>query len=111
MLFYYCSKLADIDMSDVEIDHDSSRNLEDKTKSPSQNRLLQLPLARVKTIMKTSPDLLNVSQETYYLVTRATELFVEYIAKELYKVSADKKKLDYKLLCTLFSVYFNCTAV
>ncbi|XP_004209074.1 chromatin accessibility complex protein 1 isoform X1 [Hydra vulgaris] len=85
-------------MSDNEVDHVSSKNLDDKTRSPIQNRLLQLPLARVKTIMKTSPDLLNVSQEAYFLVTRATELFVEYIAKEVHKVSADKKKLDYKLL-------------
>merc|ERR1711983_529632 len=40
-----------------------------------------LPLARVKTIMKSSPDVETVSQESLFLITRATELFIMYMAK------------------------------
>ena len=34
-----------------------------------------LPLARVKTIMKSSPEVENVNQESLFLVTRATVSF------------------------------------
>merc|ERR1712080_14200 len=40
-----------------------------------------LPQARVKTIMKSSPDVETVSQESLFLITRATELFIMYMAK------------------------------
>merc|ERR1712154_629893 len=40
-----------------------------------------LPQTRVKTIMKSSPDVEVVSQESLFLITRATELFIMYLAK------------------------------
>merc|ERR1712223_19889 len=40
-----------------------------------------LPLARVKTIMKSSPEVENVNQESLFLVTRATEFFIMYLSK------------------------------
>lgn len=35
-------------------------------------KLTQLPVARIKTIMKSSPDLPHFSQESVFLVTKAT---------------------------------------
>jgi chromatin accessibility complex protein 1 len=40
-----------------------------------------LPTARVKTIMKSSPDVETISQESLFLITRATELFIMYLSK------------------------------
>jgi len=40
-----------------------------------------LPLAKVRTIMKSSPDVENVSQESLFLITKATELFIIYLTK------------------------------
>merc|ERR1712223_506779 len=40
-----------------------------------------LPQTRVKTIMKSSPDVETVSAESLFLITRATELFIMYMAK------------------------------
>ena len=63
------------------------------------NKLLQLPVARVKTIMKSSPDLGNVSSEAYFLITKATECFVQYLAQEAHKNSKDCDEVEYKHLC------------
>ncbi|XP_041360701.1 chromatin accessibility complex protein 1-like [Gigantopelta aegis] len=40
-----------------------------------------LPISRVKTIMKSSPDVSSISQEALHLTGRATELFIHELAK------------------------------
>ena len=48
-------------------------NMADKSSSDNgAAKLTHLPIARIKTIMKSSPDLPNCSQESVFLVTRAT---------------------------------------
>lgn len=39
--------------------------------SGAAGKLLQLPLARIKMIMRSSPDLGNVSTEGYFLIAKA----------------------------------------
>jgi chromatin accessibility complex protein 1 len=56
----------------------------------------ELSLSRVKTIMKSSPDAENVSQESVYLITKATELFIKYMVEEAYKESNNSKSVEYK---------------
>ena len=49
---------------------------------PSKNaKDVSLPMTRVKTIMKSSPDVETVSQESLFLITKATELFIMYLTK------------------------------
>lgn len=38
----------------------------------SKGRELQLPISRVRTIMKSSPDVENIGQDALHLVTKAT---------------------------------------
>ena len=40
-----------------------------------------LPMARVKTIMKSSPGVENIGQEALFTVTKSTELFIMYLTK------------------------------
>ncbi|KAM3961636.1 DNA polymerase epsilon subunit 4 [Aphomia sociella] len=57
-------------------------------------RSTRLPMARIKNIMKMDPDVSVVSGEAVFLVTKATELFLETIAKETYSyTSTNKRKL------------------
>jgi len=56
-------------------------NTQTPTNSPLRSKDVLLPLARVKTIMKSSPDVDNIGQESLFLVTKATELFVMYLTK------------------------------
>lgn len=76
---------------------------EEKDDKKSGNKLLQLPVSRIKTIMKSSPELGNVSPESYYLITRATELFVKYLAKQAYETAGKEKTVEYKALSKLVS--------
>ncbi|KAK8738906.1 hypothetical protein OTU49_003728 [Cherax quadricarinatus] len=56
---------------------------------------LILPTQRVKMIMKSCPDVEMVPQEALHLITKATELFVQYLAEESYKKVASKDRIDY----------------
>lgn len=51
---------------------------------PAAARQVRLPISRVKTLMKADPDVTLASQEAVLLTARATELFVETIAKDAY---------------------------
>ncbi|XP_076382307.1 chromatin accessibility complex protein 1 [Megalopta genalis] len=66
--------------------------------SPSKIRELRLPMARVKTIMKSSPYVDIIGQDCLYLVTKATELFIHYLTEEAHLQSNKGHLLDYKHL-------------
>ncbi|XP_045622506.2 chromatin accessibility complex protein 1 [Procambarus clarkii] len=56
---------------------------------------LILPTQRVKMIMKSCPDVETVPQETLHLITKATELFIQYLAEEAYKQAGIKEIINY----------------
>ncbi|XP_059159242.1 chromatin accessibility complex protein 1-like [Physella acuta] len=60
-----------------------------------------LPLSRVKTIMKSSPEVSSISQEALHLTGRATELFIQALAKFSYQQSSNKTSLQYKDLAEI----------
>ncbi|XP_072516364.1 DNA polymerase epsilon subunit 4 [Salminus brasiliensis] len=68
--------------------------------SPSgqQNRLAKLPLSRIKALMKADPDVSLASQESVFIIAKATELFVEMIAKDalVYAQQGKRKTLQRK---------------
>ncbi|XP_046673419.1 chromatin accessibility complex protein 1 [Homalodisca vitripennis] len=61
----------------------------------SKSKELQLPVSRIRTIMKSSPDVENIGQDALHLVTKATELFVQFLSQEALK-RCDSKELEYK---------------
>ncbi|XP_052860600.1 chromatin accessibility complex protein 1 [Anopheles cruzii] len=58
-----------------------------------QERLTQLPMSRIKTVMKTSPDMGNINQEALFLMCRAAEMFIEHLAHRAH--NPERKTLDY----------------
>ncbi|XP_017262616.1 DNA polymerase epsilon subunit 4 [Kryptolebias marmoratus] len=66
--------------------------------SVSHSRLSKLPLARIKALMKTDPDVSLASQESVFIIAKATELFVEMIAKDalVYAQQGKRKTLQRK---------------
>lgn len=46
--------------------------------------------------MKSCPDVETVPQEALHLVTKATELFIQYMAKESYRQASDTTSLSYE---------------
>lgn len=59
---------------------------------------LILPTHRVKMIMKSCPDVETVPQETLHLITKATELFIQYLADESCNQAVNKEWVDYDAL-------------
>uniref|UniRef100_A0A2A4JDI0 Transcription factor CBF/NF-Y/archaeal histone domain-containing protein n=1 Tax=Heliothis virescens TaxID=7102 RepID=A0A2A4JDI0_HELVI len=75
----------------------SEEQIADEKKPPVHNkteviRSTRLPIARIKNIMKMDPDVSVVSGDAVFLVTKATELFLETIAKETYAYTATNKR-------------------
>eukprot|EP01127_Copromyxa_protea_P016142 TRINITY_DN4747_c0_g1_i1.p2 TRINITY_DN4747_c0_g1~~TRINITY_DN4747_c0_g1_i1.p2 ORF type:complete len:105 (-),score=24.26 TRINITY_DN4747_c0_g1_i1:38-352(-) len=58
---------------------------------------LVLPLARVKRIIKSDPDVKLVSADANFLIAKSTELFLEYLALEAEKQAKanGKKSITY----------------
>lgn len=59
--------------------------------SVASQKLVRLPISRVKALMKSDPDVSLASQEAVFIISKATEIFIETIAKDAY-VYAQKGK-------------------
>ena len=57
----------------------SKAKMADESPKGNEGKLLKLPLARIKMIMKSSPDLGSVNQEGYFLIARAAVCFAACI--------------------------------
>ncbi|XP_026861216.1 DNA polymerase epsilon subunit 4 [Electrophorus electricus] len=66
--------------------------------SVPHSRLSKLPLSRIKALMKADPDVSLASQESVFIIAKATELFVEMIAKDAlgYAQQGKRKTLQRK---------------
>ncbi|PNF40410.1 DNA polymerase epsilon subunit 4 [Cryptotermes secundus] len=78
-------------------DHASGKEVgsaqeETEHEEEKSERILRLPLARVKHIMKIDPDVHFASQEAVFLITKSTELFIESLAKEAYTYTTQGKR-------------------
>ncbi|XP_073488394.1 chromatin accessibility complex protein 1 [Aquarana catesbeiana] len=51
----------------------------------AESRLVVLPQSRIRVIMKSSPDVSSINPDALLLTTKATELFVKYLASYSYK--------------------------
>ena len=63
-----------------------------------ESQVVTLPLARVRTIMKSSPDVSNISQESLFLIAKSTELFIHHLTLKAIDRSPDKKNIEYRAL-------------
>ncbi|XP_036904497.1 chromatin accessibility complex protein 1 isoform X1 [Sturnira hondurensis] len=62
-----------------------------------EQRIVSLPLSRIRVIMKSSPEVSSINQEALMLTAKATELFVQYLAAYSYRHGSGKgeKALTY----------------
>ncbi|XP_074109957.1 DNA polymerase epsilon subunit 4 [Cotesia typhae] len=58
----------------------------------AKEKLLKLPVGRVKIIAKTDPEVNLINQEAMFIITKSTELFIDSIAKEAYKYTVQARK-------------------
>lgn len=58
----------------------------------TEERLCQLPLSRIKGIMKLDPELSLISSDSVFVMTKATELFIKSLARESFVFAEQGKK-------------------
>ncbi|XP_037022623.1 chromatin accessibility complex protein 1 [Artibeus jamaicensis] len=57
-----------------------------------EQRIVSLPLSRIRVIMKSSPEVSSINQEALMLTAKATELFVQYLATYSYRHGRGKEE-------------------
>merc|ERR1712137_1017073 len=55
-------------------------------------KLVRFPLTRIKHLVKQDPDVNLCSHEALFIISKATELFVECVTKESYTFTSQAKK-------------------
>ncbi|KAL6107900.1 pole4 [Pungitius sinensis] len=82
----------------AEAQEDSTRQQAGPAAAVSHSRPSKLPLSRIKALMKTDPDVSLASQESVFIIAKATELFVEMIARDslVYAQQGKRKTLQRK---------------
>ncbi|XP_027837825.2 chromatin accessibility complex protein 1-like [Aphis gossypii] len=66
----------------------------DKSKTP-KSKDMHLPISRVRTIMKSTPDIENIGLPSLHVVTKATELFIQKLAQDALKGQRHYRHLEY----------------
>ncbi|BET03009.1 Histone-like transcription factor (CBF/NF-Y) and archaeal histone [Nesidiocoris tenuis] len=61
----------------------------------------KLPLSRVKTIMKSSPNVDSIGAEVIFTVSKCTEIFLQFMSLGGLKRCNSQKLLDYKGIAEL----------
>eukprot|EP00041_Stephanoeca_diplocostata_P022700 m.543989 g.543989 ORF g.543989 m.543989 type:complete len:172 (+) comp22134_c0_seq2:131-646(+) len=93
---------SDARMDDAISEAESDDDIEDPLDNAAPNQqddedeeeyaLHVLPLSRIKTMMRRDPEVTMVGQDAVFAVTKATELFVQYLAVKTYEVTSKTKR-------------------
>jgi len=81
-------------MEEVKGEEEEMRDLETPEVRPVKG--ISLPLSKIKMIMKSSPEVTSISQESVNLIARATEMFVQHLAVLALRNSNGGSAVDYK---------------
>lgn len=81
----------------------ASKDKSDKIDKNFSSVQALIPMTRVRTIMKSSPEITTINQDTLFIVCKATELFIRKFCMDAYKDSNKSSELDYKKLADLVS--------
>lgn len=70
-------------ITNVEAESEDLQSQEsDKQATNDNEKLFRLPLSRIKSIMKSDPDVTLASQEAVITLAKATELFIHSLSKD-----------------------------
>jgi len=79
----------------------ASSSSEDKTTGGQSTKFrtdVVLPQTKVKTIMKSSPEIDAIGVDSVFLITKATELFIDHLTTAAYSSCKGSKNVQYKNL-------------
>ena len=75
-----------------------SLEMADKKEEATGDHLCGIPIARVKRIIKSDPDVKLLASDASFLIAKSTELFLEMLAQKAYSRTKefDRKTVQYK---------------
>ncbi|KAL2903669.1 putative transcription factor C16C4.22 [Bienertia sinuspersici] len=65
---------------------------EEEEKTAMETLKPSIPVGRVKKIVKFDKDITRITSEALFLISGATELFLEFLAEESAKIASEKKR-------------------
>ena len=71
---------------------EASASTDQQTSDGNKHKHVQLPLTRVRMMIKSDPDVSIVGQEALMVITKATEMFIAYVARESYTQTLQAKR-------------------
>ena len=91
------------DAAELEPKIDEGEATQDQSSVESSERLIKLPMSRVKSIMKSDPDVTLASMEAVVALSKATEMFIYNFAKDAVNstIQSKRKTLQRKDLDTI----------
>lgn len=69
---------------------------EPKSKKTRVDKITELPLSKIKFIVKTDPDVHSVSSEALFLITKTTEKFIQSLSREAWTFAQQQKRKTLK---------------
>uniref|UniRef100_A0A914XLF1 Transcription factor CBF/NF-Y/archaeal histone domain-containing protein n=1 Tax=Plectus sambesii TaxID=2011161 RepID=A0A914XLF1_9BILA len=82
-----------------ELNQSASSAQSNTPKKADESSGMSIPQTRIRAIMRSSPDSLQISQEALFAMSKATEFFIIQVAKGAFDKS-DGKSLDYAELAS-----------
>lgn len=70
---------------------------EDQIAEEAAAHHLEIPISRVKKIMKIDKEINRVSSEALHLISSSTQLFIQFLAEKSARVALENKKRTLKL--------------
>ena len=72
--------------------HEDPTSGTDQQAADAKHKHVQLPLTRVRMMIRSDPDVNIVGQEALMVITKATEMFISYVARECYTQTIQAKR-------------------
>ena len=85
-------KLDQDSVEENEKQHEEVTTSTDQQASEGKHKHVQLPLTRVRMMIKSDPDVSIVGQEALMVITKATEMFIAYVTRECYTQTLQAKR-------------------
>ena len=85
-------EIGKVDLKNSATSSDADIHEENEPEEEKSEKLLRLPLSRVRSIVKVDPEVHIAGQEAIFLITKCTELFLESLAKEAYRFTVQGKR-------------------
>lgn len=84
------------DSGEKELEKEENEQAEQN--GSTTDKLVKLPISRIRRIIKTDPDVSLASQEAMVVLTKATELFVQHLSREavVYTFQGKRKTIQRK---------------